>query len=74
MKKILFLPFFFLVIVAVGVVPSWADFLAGEDAYLREDYEGALEEWQPLARGRRCRGSKYVGLYVSIWPRGDARL
>jgi TPR repeat protein len=29
--------------------PVWADFKAGVDAYLREDYPKALREWRPLA-------------------------
>jgi TPR repeat protein len=31
------------------VVPAWADFKAGMDAYNRGDYVTALREWRPLA-------------------------
>jgi TPR repeat protein len=31
------------------VVPAWADFQAGMDAYDRGDYATAWREWQPLA-------------------------
>ena len=50
MKNILLVKIVFLVLMVVAVAPVWANFLAGEDAYLREDYERALEEWRPLAK------------------------
>jgi len=61
MKNILFLKLVFLVFIVVGAIPSWANFLAGENAYLREDYDRALEEWRPLAKqgnvvSCKCRG------------------
>lgn len=31
------------------ICPAWADFQAGEDAYLNGDYATALEAWRPLA-------------------------
>jgi TPR repeat protein len=31
------------------VVPAWADYQAGEEAYHRGDYTTALREWRPLA-------------------------
>ena len=31
------------------IVPAWADYKAGEDAYGRGDYATALREWRPLA-------------------------
>ena len=31
------------------VVPAWADYKAGEDAYNRGDFATALREWRPLA-------------------------
>ena len=31
------------------VVPAWADYQAGMDAYNRGDYATALREWRPLA-------------------------
>ena len=61
MKKILFLKIVFLVVMVVGALPSWANFLAGEDAYLREDYERALEEWQPLAKGGNAEAQNMLG-------------
>ena len=60
MKKTLFLKIVFLVMM-VGAVPAWANFLAGEDAYLREDYERALEEWHPLAKGGNADAQNMLG-------------
>jgi TPR repeat protein len=34
------------------VVPAWADFQAGMDAYNRGDYATSLREWRPLAEQR----------------------
>ncbi len=31
-------------------IPAFGNFQAGEDAYLRQDYETALKFWQPLAK------------------------
>lgn len=50
MKNILLVKLVFLVFIIMWAVPVWANFLAGEDAYLREDYDRALEEWRPLAK------------------------
>ena len=60
MKNNLFLKIVFLVMM-VGAVPSWANFLAGEDAYLREDYERALAEWRPLAKGGNAEAQNMLG-------------
>jgi len=60
MKKILFLKIIFLVMV-VGAVSSWANFLAGEDAYLREDYDRALQEWHPLAKQGNVEAQNMLG-------------
>ena len=38
-----------LLLVPCLVVPAWADFQAGMDAYHRGDYATALREWRPLA-------------------------
>lgn len=62
MKKILVGKIVFLLLmVLVGVVPVWASFLAGEDAYLREDYERALEEWRPLAKRGNIEAQNMLG-------------
>ena len=60
MKKAIFLKIVFFIMM-VGALPSWADFLAGEDAYLREDYERALEEWRPLAKGGNPEAQNMLG-------------
>ena len=36
-------------LILVWTVPVGADYQAGEDAYLADDYETALQEWAPLA-------------------------
>jgi len=61
MIKNLFFKIIFLTILVVSAVPSWANFLAGEDAYLREDYERALEEWLPLAKGGNAEAQNMLG-------------
>lgn len=39
-----------LMILLLGVAGiTWASYQAGEDAYLRDDFETALSEWRPLA-------------------------
>ncbi len=45
----------------VDVVSVGANFLAGEDAYLREDYETALEEWRPLAKSGNPEAQNMLG-------------
>ncbi|MDX2347558.1 MAG: sel1 repeat family protein, partial [Nitrospirota bacterium] len=61
MKNILLVKIVFLVLMVVVVVPAWANFLAGEDAYLREDYERALEEWRPLAKRGNIEAQNMLG-------------
>jgi hypothetical protein len=61
MKNILFVKIVFLVLMVFVVVPAWANFLAGEDAYLREDYERALEEWRPLAKRGNIEAQNMLG-------------
>ena len=51
------------------VVPVWANFLAGEDAYLREDYNRALEEWRPLAKGGNEEAQNMLG-YMNRYGQG----
>lgn len=60
MKNIIFLKIVFFIMM-VGALPSWADFLAGEDAYVREDYVRALEEWQPLAKSGNAEAQNMLG-------------
>jgi uncharacterized protein len=40
---------------------TWASFQAGEDAYLREDYETALSEWRPLAEEGHAEAQNMLG-------------
>jgi len=61
MKNILLVKIVFLVLMVVAVAPVWANFLAGEDAYLREDYERALEEWRPLAKRGNVEAQNMLG-------------
>ncbi len=61
MKNILLVKLVFLVFLIIVAVPSWANFLAGEDAYLREDYERALEEWFPLAKRGNVEAQNMLG-------------
>ena len=44
------------------VVPAWADFKAGMDAYNRGDFAAALREWQPLAEQGDANAQFYFGL------------
>ncbi len=61
MKKILIMKIVFFVLMLVVSVPAWANFLAGEDAYLREDYDRALEEWRPLAKRGNVEAQNMLG-------------
>jgi uncharacterized protein len=44
------------------VVPAWADFKAGMDAYNRGDFKTALREWSPLAEKGDASAQFYLGL------------
>ncbi len=72
MQKSLFLKIVFFVVMVFGTLPSWANFLAGEDAYLREDYERALEAWQPLAKGGNAEAQNMLG-YMYRYGQGVAQ-
>jgi TPR repeat protein len=50
------------------VVPAWADFQAGMDAYNRGDFKTALREWQPLTEQGDARAQFYFGL---LYENGD---
>jgi uncharacterized protein len=50
------------------VVPAWADFQAGMDAYNRGDFTTALREWQPLAEQGDARAQFSFGL---LYENGD---
>lgn len=51
-----------LLIFLLGVAGiTWASFQAGEDAYLREDYETALSEWRPLAEQGHADAQNMLG-------------
>jgi hypothetical protein len=44
------------------VVPAWADYKAGEDAYNRGDFATALREWRPLAEQGHAGAQYYLGV------------
>ena len=48
-------------LILVLTVPAWADYQAGEDAYLAEDYETAMREWGPLAVQGDARAQNMLG-------------
>ena len=50
------------------VVPAWADFQAGMNAYNRRDFATALREWQPLADQGDARAQFSFGL---LYENGD---
>ena len=50
------------------VVPAWADFQAGMDAYNRGDYATALREWRPLAEQGDASAQFQLGL---LYDNGD---
>src|SRR5687767_6765624 len=50
------------------VVPAWADYQAGMEAYGRGDYAKALREWQPLAEQGDASAQFYLGL---LYENGD---
>lgn len=54
--------------IACLVVPVWADYQAGMDAYNRRDYATALHEWQPLAEQGDARAQFSLGL---LYENGD---
>jgi len=41
--------------------PVWADYQAGEDAYLAGDYDTAMQEWAPLAAQGQADAQNMVG-------------
>ncbi len=61
MKNVRWVQIVLLLLSVVVVVPVWANFLAGEDAYLREDYDRALEEWRPLAKRGNAEAQNMLG-------------
>ncbi len=55
------IPFFIVGFTLVLMVPVWADYQAGEDAYLAEDYSTAMREWAPLAAQGNAQAQNMVG-------------
>ena len=53
--------FLILGFILVLTVPVWADYQAGEDAYLAEDYATAMQEWAPLAAQGNAQAQNMVG-------------
>lgn len=50
------------------VVPAWADFETGMDAYNRKDYTTALREWRALAEQGDADAQDFLGtLYFEGW-------
>jgi len=48
---------------------SWADFDAGEHAYIREDFETAFREWAPLAAQGHAEAQNMLG-FMYRWGQG----
>ncbi len=61
MKNVRRIQIVLLLLSIVVAVPVWANFLTGEDAYLREDYDRALEEWRPLAKSGNVEAQNMLG-------------
>ena len=59
---VLRLPIALVLFIICLVVPAWADFQAGMDAYNRRDFATALREWQPLADQGDARAQFSFGL------------
>jgi uncharacterized protein len=52
--------FLLLLLLCVGQM-AWASYQAGEDAYLRQDYDTALSEWRPLAEQGHAEAQNMLG-------------
>jgi len=50
-------------------LPAWADFDAGERAYLAEDFETAFREWSPLAAQGHDEAQNMLG-FMYRWGQG----
>ncbi len=50
-------------------LPAWADFDAGERAYLAEDFEAAFREWSPLAAQGHDEAQNMLG-FMYRWGQG----
>ena len=50
------------------VLPAWADYQAGMDAYNRGDFATALREWRPLAEQGDAKAQFSFGL---LYENGD---
>ncbi|MFO7461812.1 MAG: tetratricopeptide repeat protein [Desulfatiglandales bacterium] len=61
MRKPVIIQSLLMLFLLVGAGVSWASFQAGEDAYLREDYETALSEWRPLAEQGHAEAQNMLG-------------
>jgi len=56
-------------LVFVAAFPAGADFQAGENAYLGEDFEAAFREWEPLAYQGNAEAQNMLG-YMYRWGQG----
>ncbi len=56
-------------LVLLFAVPTWADFDSGENAYLREDFETAFREWEPLAYQGNVEAQNMLG-FMYRWGQG----
>jgi TPR repeat protein len=61
MRKPVIIQRLFLILLLGVSGGAWASFQAGEDAYLREDYETALSEWRPLAEQGHAEAQNMMG-------------
>lgn len=61
MRKFIFIQGLLMILLLCFAGGAWASFQAGEDAYLREDYETALSEWRPLAEQGNAEAQNMLG-------------
>ncbi len=59
----------FIGILFLFMLPVWADFGAGEQAYLNEDFETAFREWEPLAYRGNAEAQNMLG-FMYRWGQG----
>jgi uncharacterized protein len=69
MSKIFSLLGSMVVVLAIVMIPAWADFQTGENAYLGEDFETAFREWEPLAHQGNPEAQNMLG-FMYRWGQG----
>jgi len=68
-RKILSVFVAFVGVVLLFAFPTWADFDDAENAYLREDFETAFKEWEPLAYQGNVKAQNMLG-FMYRWGQG----